>query len=66
LAALAGYPTAMVPTSILEGPAGLGQPQGLMIIGPAGSERQILEFMTLWEQVIGIWKVPRLLRTSSQ
>lgn len=52
--------------STLEGPAGLGQPQGLMIIGTAGSERQILEFMKLWEQVIGIWKVPRLLRTSSQ
>jgi amidase len=66
LAALAGYPTAMVPMSTLEGPAGLGQPQGLMIIGTAGSETKILEFMKLWEQAIGTWKVPPLLRTSSQ
>lgn len=63
VAALAGYPKAMVPLSRLEGPVGLGQPQGLMIIGGAGSERKIFEFMKLWKEVIGTWKVPPLLET---
>lgn len=64
VAALAGYPTGMVPMSRLEGPGGLGQPQGLMIVGGAGGERKMLEFMKLWKQVIGKWKVPPLLQTA--
>ncbi|PWY84435.1 amidase [Aspergillus eucalypticola CBS 122712] len=61
VAALAGYPTAMVPLDRLEGPGGLGQPQGLMLINSAGGEAQILAFMQLWKQVVGDWKVPPLL-----
>ncbi|PCG89628.1 Amidase [Penicillium occitanis (nom. inval.)] len=66
VAALAGYPKAMVPMSRLEGPVGLGQPQGLMIIGGAGSERKMFEFMKLWKEVIGTWKVPPLLETADR
>lgn len=61
VAALAGYPTAMVPLDRLEGPGGLGQPQGLMLIASAGGEAQILAFMQLWKQVVGDWKIPPLL-----
>lgn len=64
VAALAGYPKAMVPMSRLKGPVGLGQPQGLMIIGRAGSEAIMLQFMKLWKEVIGMWKVPPLLETA--
>ncbi|OKL59330.1 hypothetical protein UA08_05396 [Talaromyces atroroseus] len=66
LAALAGYPTAMVPMSRLEGPGGLGQPQGLMMIGGAGCEGNMLKFMKLWKQVVGTWKVPPLLSQTGQ
>ncbi|GAQ35529.1 amidase [Aspergillus tubingensis] len=61
VAALAGYPTAMVPLDRLEGPGGLGQPQGLMLITSAGGEAKILAFMQLWKQVVGDWKIPPLL-----
>lgn len=61
VAALAGYPTAVAPLDRLEGPGGLGQPQGLMLITSAGGEAQILAFMQLWKQVVGDWKVPSLL-----
>jgi amidase len=62
LAALAGYPTAMVPMSRLEGPGGLGQPQGLMMVAGAGDESKMLKFMKLWKQVIGTWEIPPLLQ----
>lgn len=65
VAALAGHPTAMVPLGRLEGSGGRGQPQGLMLVGSAGSEVMMLEFMKLWEQVIGTWKIPHLLRSAS-
>lgn len=65
VAALVGYPTAMVPMGRLEGPGGLGQPQGLMIVGTAGSEGKILEFMKLWVQIVGPWKIPPLLQGTS-
>ncbi|PWY83399.1 amidase [Aspergillus heteromorphus CBS 117.55] len=61
VAALAGYPTGMVPLGRLEGPGGLGQPQGLMLVGPKGGEGKLLEFMRLWEDVVGDWRVPPLL-----
>ncbi|GLA27012.1 hypothetical protein AnigIFM63326_004199 [Aspergillus niger] len=61
VAALAGYPTAMVPLDRLEGPGGLGQPQGLMLIASAGGEAQILAFIQLWKQIVGDWKIPPLL-----
>ncbi|MCJ1435812.1 hypothetical protein MMC27_005187 [Xylographa pallens] len=64
LAALAGYPTAVVPLGILEGEGGMGQPQGLMMISGAGGEGRMLEFMRLWEGVVGGWKVPLLLRAT--
>ncbi|GKZ25179.1 hypothetical protein AbraCBS73388_000627 [Aspergillus brasiliensis] len=61
VAALAGYPTAMVPLDRLEGPGGLGQPQGLMLVAGVGGESHILAFMQLWKQMVGDWKVPPLL-----
>ena len=63
VAALAGYPTAVVPLGRLEGEGGMGQPQGLMMISGAGGESKMLDFMRLWEEVIGGWKVPPLLKT---
>ncbi|MCJ1392514.1 hypothetical protein MMC18_005382 [Xylographa bjoerkii] len=66
LAALAGYPTAVVPLGLLDGEGGMGQPQGLMMISGAGGEEKMLEFMRLWEDVIGGWKVPLLLRTKAE
>ncbi|EED24654.1 amidase, putative [Talaromyces stipitatus ATCC 10500] len=66
VAALAGSPKAMVPMSRLKGSAGLGQPQGLMIIGGAGSESKMFQFMKLWKEVIGKWKVPPLLETAER
>lgn len=63
VAALVGYPTAMVPLGRLEGPGGMGQPQGLMIVGGNRGEGKMLEFMKLWERVIGPWKIPPLLQT---
>ena len=58
VASLAGYPTAMVPLGTLEGQEGMGQPQGLMIISTAMAERKMLEFMRLWEEILGPSKVP--------
>ena len=66
VAALAGYPTAVVPLGILEGEGGMGQPQGLMMISGAGGEGRMLEFMRLWEDVVGGWKVPLLLRAAEE
>ena len=66
VAALAGYPTAVVPLGILEGEGGMGQPQGLMMISGAGGEGRMLEFMRLWEGVVGGWKVPLLLRATEE
>ncbi|PYH88604.1 hypothetical protein BO71DRAFT_435576 [Aspergillus ellipticus CBS 707.79] len=57
VAALAGYPTGMVPMGRLDGPGGMGQPQGLMLVSRAGGEAKMLEFMQLWETVVGPWKV---------
>ncbi|RAL08827.1 amidase [Aspergillus homomorphus CBS 101889] len=61
VAALAGYPTAMVPLGRLGGPGGMGQPQGLMLISGNGGEAKLLQFMHLWKEVIGGWKIPPLL-----
>ncbi|PYI34980.1 amidase [Aspergillus indologenus CBS 114.80] len=61
VAALAGYPTGMVPLGRLEGPGGLGQPQGLMLISRAGGEQKLLQFMHLWKEIVGDWEVPPLL-----
>lgn len=65
VAALAGYPAAMVPLGRLESPGGRGQPQGLVIVGSAGGEGKMLEFMKLWAQVVGTWKIPPLLQGTS-
>lgn len=62
VASLAGYPTAMVPLGTLEGEQGMGQPQGLMMVSGAGGEGKMLAFMKLWEEVVGEWKIPPLLR----
>ncbi|PWY96124.1 amidase [Aspergillus sclerotioniger CBS 115572] len=61
VAALAGYPTAMLPMSRLEGKGGMGQPQGLMVVGSAGSEGKMLQLMQRWGEVVGPWEVPPLL-----
>ncbi|RAH66303.1 amidase [Aspergillus aculeatinus CBS 121060] len=61
VAALAGYPTGMVPLGRLEGPGGLGQPQGLMLISRAGGEQKLLQFMHQWKEIAGDWEVPPLL-----
>lgn len=58
LASLAGYPSAMVPMHTLQGPEGMGQPQGLMIIGTQGSEGKLLNFMRLWERENGGTEIP--------
>ncbi|KAI9833738.1 MAG: hypothetical protein M1819_003471 [Sarea resinae] len=65
-ASLAGYPTAMVPLGVLHGDQGMGQPQGLMMLGPAGSEGTMLRFMGLWADVVGAWEVPALLRDEEE
>ncbi|RAK95966.1 amidase [Aspergillus ibericus CBS 121593] len=62
VAALAGYPTAMLPMSRLEGKGGMGQPQGLMVVGSAGSEGRMLQLMQRWAEVVGPWEIPPLLR----
>lgn len=61
VAALAGYPTAMLPMSRLEGTGGMGQPQGLMVVGSAGSEGPMLQLMQRWAEVVGPWQGPPLL-----
>ncbi|PYI09724.1 amidase [Aspergillus sclerotiicarbonarius CBS 121057] len=61
VAALAGYPTAMLPMSRLEGKGGMGQPQGLMVVGSAGSEGKMLQLMRRWAEVMGPWEIPPLL-----
>jgi len=62
VAALAGYPAAMVPMTVLGGEKGMGQPQGLMLIANAGHEAKIIEFMQLWESVVGSWQTPTRFR----
>lgn len=67
VAALAGYPTAMVPLGVLESEEGMGQPQGLMVIAGKDGEGAMLRFMKLWEQdVVGRAKVPVLLREAGE
>ena len=66
VAALAGYPTAMVPLGVLEGELGMGQPQGLMLVGAKGEEGKLLLFMSFWERLIGSWKVPPLFRLNEE
>lgn len=62
VAALAGYPSAMIPLGTLTGNFGMGQPQGLMMVSTKGAEGTILAFMKLWEDLVGEWKVPSMLQ----
>ena len=66
IAAQAGYPTAMVPLGMLKGKYGLRQPHGLMITSRKNGEGKMLEFMMLWEEIVGNWQALSLLREEAE